>query len=133
MDCSGFTYSVFRDLGIRINMVTSTQERDGIYVGTDLSQARPGDLIMTGRGRYNSQHVLIYHSFQNGKHMVLESAGRGSPCTGDAPRYGANPTCRGIGPPHPYADRRPIVNIRRIVCSVDSAGNAVPCGAGAVA
>ena len=127
MDCSGFTYSTFRDLGIQINGVTSTQERNGQYVGTDLSLARPGDLIMTGSGRYNSAHVLIYHSFQNGKHMVLESTGRGSSCTARATTYGANPNCRGIGPPHPYADRRKIVNIRRIVCGVDAAGKVIPC------
>jgi cell wall-associated NlpC family hydrolase len=129
MDCSGFTFNAYRDLGITIGMTTSYQVNDGISMGTSLSNARPGDLILIGRSRGDTSHVVMYYGYENGQHMVIESSGRGSECTANNPTFGSNPNCKGIDKPHPYHDNRDIVDIRRIVCSVGANGQAVACGA----
>lgn len=130
MDCSGFAYRAYKDLGITLGYWSGSQIYDGLSVGTDLNNARAGDLIITGFPPKDTRHVQIYVGFIDGKHMMIESAGSGKLCTGDAPTYGTVKGCAGIAPPKPFnAYGRQILSIRRIVCSTDAAGNVVPCGA----
>lgn len=127
MDCSGFVFNAYRDLGIEIGTYTGAQRNYGVHLGTSLSVARPGDLIFTGYLPNDDRHVIMYYGYIDGKHMVLESGGQGSECTANNPTYGTNPRCRGIGPPHEFADNRDIIEIRRYTCGLDAAGNPTPC------
>ncbi|BCN28920.1 C40 family peptidase [Anaeromicropila herbilytica] len=71
-DCSGFTQSVFRDNGIRIQRTSRTQATGGKVISE--SKLRPGDLIFYARsGRIN--HVGIY--IGKGKVISASSARTG--------------------------------------------------------
>lgn len=56
-DCSGFTYSVYRDFGIRLPRDADQQARYGAPVA--LSALRPGDLVFYQEGR-STGHVGMY-------------------------------------------------------------------------
>jgi len=66
LDCSGLVQQAFRRVGIALPRVTYDQVKQGTTV-SDISQARPGDLIFTigDRGRRVNGHVGIYMG--NGK------------------------------------------------------------------
>lgn len=61
VDCSGFTYAVYRDFGYTINRTSSSQYDNGIMV--DKEDLQPGDLVFfdtTGINNGSISHVGIY-------------------------------------------------------------------------
>ena len=53
-DCSGFVQYVFSSVGISLPRTSGAQAQVGTFVGTDLSNAQPGDIIA------NASHAGIY-------------------------------------------------------------------------
>ena len=53
-DCSGFVQFVFKSVGIGLPRTSGAQAGVGTFVGTDLSNAQPGDIIA------NAGHAGIY-------------------------------------------------------------------------
>lgn len=71
-DCSGFTQSIFRNMGFRIPRTSRTQATGGKRIS--LSKIKPGDLLFYRRnGRIN--HVAIF--IGNGKVISASSARTG--------------------------------------------------------
>lgn len=59
VDCSGFTYSVYKNFGITLNRTSRSQPSNGVPVSR--SELRAGDLMFfTNYGAGNIQHVGIY-------------------------------------------------------------------------
>lgn len=55
IDCSGFTMKIFEHFGISLPHYSISQAKYGKDIGTNISNAIPGDLIV-----YNHSHVAIY-------------------------------------------------------------------------
>lgn len=54
-DCSGFTYYVFKQFGIKLNRTAEEQSRQGVYV--EKSELRPGDLLFFDTNEKNNGEV----------------------------------------------------------------------------
>ncbi|MDQ1602177.1 MAG: gamma-D-glutamyl-L-lysine dipeptidyl-peptidase [Actinomycetota bacterium] len=76
-DCSGFTYSVYDMLGIRLRRDASAQARHGTPVAR--SDLRVGDLVFFTNSSGAVVHVAMYDGWHNGVRSVIESPGSGSP------------------------------------------------------
>ena len=99
MDCSGLVQRVYADLGIDVPRLVSGQMTIGTEVGS-LTEARPGDLIVTGGG----EHILIYA----GNNQVIHAPYEGrTVCKVDA-----------------YMDDSDIDTIRRVIPDAAAAGTA---------
>lgn len=74
-DCSGFTFFVFNEFGIRLPHNSGDQSREGKKVA--IQKAIAGDLlIFTNKGRIN--HVgLVISNDQDGLYMIHGSSSRG--------------------------------------------------------
>jgi cell wall-associated NlpC family hydrolase len=73
LDCSGFTYLVYRKFGIEIPRDAGDQRRAGSYVGWHHKE--PGDLVFFGPSSSNTTHVAMY--IGDGR-MIHASYGNGS-------------------------------------------------------
>lgn len=61
VDCSGFTYAVYRDFGYKLNRVSSDQYNNGTRVSK--SELQPGDLVFfdtSGSNNGRISHVGLY-------------------------------------------------------------------------
>lgn len=72
-DCSGFTYLVYRSIGINLARDTDQQIHDGKPVA--LSDVRPGDLLFVADARGAIVHEAIYA----GSQRIIESPHTGAP------------------------------------------------------
>lgn len=72
-DCSGFTYSVFRNFGINLGRSSRDQYLDGVSVS--YSELMPGDLLFFDGGGPTINHVGIYAG--NGTYIHSSSARNG--------------------------------------------------------
>jgi cell wall-associated NlpC family hydrolase len=57
VDCSGLTFAVYRQVGVRLPRTSDAQSRVGVAI--DLDDLSPGDLLFFGKGS-NVSHVGIY-------------------------------------------------------------------------
>jgi cell wall-associated NlpC family hydrolase len=57
VDCSGLTFTVYRQIGVRLPRTSSDQARVGVAI--DLDDLSPGDLLFFGKGS-TVTHVGIY-------------------------------------------------------------------------
>ena len=57
VDCSGLTFAVYRQIGIKLPRTSHAQARAGSHIDRD--QLRPGDLVFFGSGS-SINHVGIY-------------------------------------------------------------------------
>ncbi len=74
VDCSGYTYSVYRNFGINLNRVASDQSRNGVRISR--SELVAGDLIFfdtSGSNNGEITHVGIYMG--NGQFIHASSGG----------------------------------------------------------
>jgi cell wall-associated NlpC family hydrolase len=106
LDCSSFVQHTFRDLGVELPRVARQQAKEGTEVPS-LSQAKPGDLIVTRGGG----HIGIYL----GDNKMIH-----------APRPGESVSIRKL-----FETDATIMTIRRIVPSDNSSPAAAKPAAGA--
>jgi cell wall-associated NlpC family hydrolase len=57
VDCSGLTFAVYREIGVRLPRTSHEQARAGTHIDRD--ELRPGDLVFFGSGS-SINHVGIY-------------------------------------------------------------------------
>lgn len=82
MDCASFTWHLYQQLGIDIGFETYDQMYSGYSVGSSLSAAEPGDIILMYYGswpNYNPflpEHVVLYA----GNGMIYEEPTFGGHC-----------------------------------------------------
>ncbi|MDQ0094639.1 C40 family peptidase [Paeniglutamicibacter psychrophenolicus] len=107
LDCSSFVQHTFRDLGVEVPRVARQQAKEGTEVPS-LSQAKPGDLIVTRGGG----HIGIYL----GDNKMIH-----------APRPGESVSIRKL-----FETDATIMTIRRIVPSETSVPGAAKPAAGAI-
>jgi cell wall-associated NlpC family hydrolase len=74
-DCSGFTMKVFEHFGIYLPHSSSAQANYGTNIGTDLSNALPGDLIVYNKNSSGIGHVAIYMGNNNIVHAKGKNYG----------------------------------------------------------
>lgn len=78
VDCSGFVQQIMKKFGADISRTTYTQVNDGQFVGYDLSNAKPGDIVVfDGHVGIYSGNGMMVHASQEGTD-VIESAARHS-------------------------------------------------------
>lgn len=72
-DCSGFTYSVYRNFGYDMKRTAYQQLCDTKKVKK--KNLKPGDLIFYGSSRKNCSHVALYIGHEKVVHASTESTG----------------------------------------------------------
>lgn len=77
-DCSGFTQTAFRHIGVTLPRTSHSQSQLGRVVSVD--EAQPGDMIFFGRkrrGSYRTDHAGIVVENNNGAIKIIHSSSRG--------------------------------------------------------
>ncbi|MFZ4583839.1 MAG: NlpC/P60 family protein [Acidimicrobiia bacterium] len=121
MDCSGLMIVAFNDIGVNMQALggynAASQGRVGQRIGTNLRDARGGDMVIVNGG----QHVGMFVKWDGNTPMWIESSG-GSRCSGPSNWY----QCKGVV----YRKFWPtsIVSINRVVCGVGADGKPIVCG-----
>lgn len=70
-DCSGFVYRMYADyLGVQLNRTAQDQS----YMGREVSDLKPGDLLFFGTSRNNITHVGMYVGENNGRPMMIHAS-----------------------------------------------------------
>ncbi len=68
-DCTGFICAIFEKFGFDLWANRTTLQNCGYFVGTDLDDARPGDIL------WYSGHAAIYAGKEDGEHMIVHETG----------------------------------------------------------
>ena len=70
-DCSGFVYRMYADyLGVQLNRTAQAQS----YMGREVSDLKPGDLLFFGTSRNNRTHVGMYVGESSGSPMMIHAS-----------------------------------------------------------